>query len=92
MQTTSLNKYLSELMENLTAEMLRTYNTSKMFQEQLDELTISEFLVFTSPSSKPFTRLLMFFLSCTEQDPVASKLLAYDKASRSVAAFCNHQV
>lgn len=38
-QTTSLNKHLSELMEKLSAKVFRTYNASKTLQEQLDELT-----------------------------------------------------
>ncbi|CAF0773645.1 unnamed protein product [Rotaria sordida] len=37
--TTSLNQYLSELMEGLTAKVFRTYNASKTLQDQLDLLT-----------------------------------------------------
>ena len=39
LQTTLLNKHLSELMAGLTAKVFRTYNASKTLQEQLDELT-----------------------------------------------------
>ena len=42
MQTTSLNKYLTELMDGLTAKVFRTYNTSMTLQEQLNKLTESE--------------------------------------------------
>ncbi|CAF0780442.1 unnamed protein product [Rotaria sp. Silwood1] len=37
--TTSLNQYLSELMEGLTAKVFRTYNASKTLQDQLNLLT-----------------------------------------------------
>ncbi|CAF0725278.1 unnamed protein product [Adineta ricciae] len=37
--TASLNQYLSELMDGLTAKVFRTYNASKTLQEQLDLLT-----------------------------------------------------
>ncbi|CAF1360756.1 unnamed protein product, partial [Didymodactylos carnosus] len=37
--TTSLNQYLSDLMEGLTAKVFRTYNASKTLQNQLDNLT-----------------------------------------------------
>jgi len=37
--TTSLNQYLSELMDGLTAKVFRTYNASKTLQDQLDLLT-----------------------------------------------------
>eukprot|EP00795_Rhopilema_esculentum_P001691 gene1691-16168_t len=38
--TTSLNKYLGELMEGLTAKVFRTFNASKTLQDQLGELTV----------------------------------------------------
>ena len=41
-QTTSLNKYLSELMDGLTAKVFRTYNASMTLQDQLNQLTKSE--------------------------------------------------
>lgn len=37
--TSSLNKYLGELMEGLTAKVFRTYNASSTLQDQLDKLT-----------------------------------------------------
>ncbi|XP_063716322.1 DNA topoisomerase I, mitochondrial-like [Symsagittifera roscoffensis] len=37
--TASLNKYLTDLMEGLTAKVFRTYNASKTLQEQLDKMT-----------------------------------------------------
>jgi len=37
--TSSLNQYLSELMDGLTAKVFRTYNASKTLQDQLDKLT-----------------------------------------------------
>lgn len=40
--TTSLNKHLANLMDNLTAKVFRTYNASKTLQEQLDELTVDD--------------------------------------------------
>ncbi|CAF0898140.1 unnamed protein product [Adineta ricciae] len=39
LQTSSLNQYLSELMEGLTAKVFRTYNASKTLQDELDSLT-----------------------------------------------------
>jgi len=39
LSTTSLNQYLSELMEGLTAKVFRTYNASKTLQDELDSLT-----------------------------------------------------
>ena len=42
LQTTSLNKYLTELMDGLTAKVFRTYNASMTLQEQLNKLTESE--------------------------------------------------
>lgn len=39
LSTTSLNKYLSELMEGLTAKVFRTYNASMTLQDQLGKLT-----------------------------------------------------
>ncbi|EDV21656.1 uncharacterized protein TRIADDRAFT_30199, partial [Trichoplax adhaerens] len=38
LSTTSLNKYLSELMEGLTAKVFRTYNASYTLQEQLHQV------------------------------------------------------
>ncbi|XP_031560302.1 DNA topoisomerase I, mitochondrial-like [Actinia tenebrosa] len=40
--TTSLNKYLSELMEGLSAKVFRTFNASMTLQDQLDKLTNPE--------------------------------------------------
>lgn len=37
--TASLNKYLNECMEGLTAKVFRTYNASKTLQEELDKMT-----------------------------------------------------
>ena len=37
--TSELNKYLSSLMEGLTAKVFRTYNASQTLQNQLNELT-----------------------------------------------------
>lgn len=37
--TTSLNKYLNECMEGLTAKVFRTYNASKTLQDELDKRT-----------------------------------------------------
>jgi DNA topoisomerase-1 len=39
LNTASLNKYLNQLMEGLTAKVFRTYNASNTLQEQLNELT-----------------------------------------------------
>ncbi|XP_055355453.1 DNA topoisomerase I, mitochondrial-like [Paramacrobiotus metropolitanus] len=39
LNTTTLNKHLSELMEGLTAKVFRTYNASITLQEQLEKLT-----------------------------------------------------
>ncbi|CAG9854389.1 unnamed protein product [Phyllotreta striolata] len=39
LNTMILNKHLSELMENLTAKVFRTYNASWTLQQQLDKLT-----------------------------------------------------
>ncbi|GAU96790.1 hypothetical protein RvY_08181 [Ramazzottius varieornatus] len=39
LNTTDLNKHLSELMEGLTAKVFRTYNASFTLQEQLEKLT-----------------------------------------------------
>ena len=41
-QTTSLNKYLSDLMDGLTAKVFRTYNASMTLQDQLGKLTEPE--------------------------------------------------
>lgn len=41
-QTTSLNKYLSELMEGLSAKVFRTYNASMTLQDQLDKLVVED--------------------------------------------------
>ncbi|KAK3698608.1 hypothetical protein QZH41_014588, partial [Actinostola sp. cb2023] len=40
--TTSLNKYLSELMEGLSAKVFRTFNASLTLQDQLNKLTVRE--------------------------------------------------
>eukprot|EP00794_Sanderia_malayensis_P018831 gene18831-20727_t len=40
--TSSLNKYLGELMEGLTAKVFRTYNASITLQDQLEKLTNSD--------------------------------------------------
>lgn len=37
--TTTLNKYLNECMEGLTAKVFRTYNASKTLQDELDKRT-----------------------------------------------------
>lgn len=37
--TTSLNKYLNECMDGLTAKVFRTYNASKTLQDELDKRT-----------------------------------------------------
>lgn len=37
--TTSLNQFLTDLMDGLSAKVFRTYNASKTLQDQLDELT-----------------------------------------------------
>ncbi|XP_052230549.1 DNA topoisomerase I, mitochondrial-like isoform X7 [Dreissena polymorpha] len=39
LNTTILNKHLQELMEGLTAKVIRTYNASRTLQEQLDLMT-----------------------------------------------------
>ncbi|KAL3122538.1 hypothetical protein niasHT_003074 [Heterodera trifolii] len=39
LDTSSLNQYLKELMDGLTAKVFRTYNASITLQEQLDKLT-----------------------------------------------------
>lgn len=45
-QTQVLNKHLSSLMPGLTAKVFRTYNASITLQQQLKELSNSEYLVF----------------------------------------------
>lgn len=42
LSTTSLNKYLSELMDGLTAKVFRTFNASMTLQDQLNKLTEAE--------------------------------------------------
>lgn len=42
LSTTSLNKYLSDLMDGLTAKVFRTYNASMTLQDQLGKLTEPE--------------------------------------------------
>merc|ERR1712096_317106 len=42
LSTTSLNKFLGELMPGLSAKVFRTYNASITLQEQLSELTDPE--------------------------------------------------
>lgn len=37
-----MNKYLSELMEGLSAKVFRTYNASMTLQEQLNELEVED--------------------------------------------------
>lgn len=39
LNTTTLNKYLNECMEGLTAKVFRTYNASKTLQDELDKRT-----------------------------------------------------
>lgn len=39
LNTTSLNKYLNECMDGLTAKVFRTYNASKTLQDELDKRT-----------------------------------------------------
>ena len=67
--TSSLNKYLNELMEGLTAKVFRTYNASITLQRQLD----------ANMKSK------------RGQMSLSEKVLAYNRANRSVAILCNHQ-
>lgn len=90
LQTTSLNKHLSELMENLSAKVFRTYNASKTLQDQLVELTDGK------SSSLPLdlhTWLhLCNVLSLAADDNITSKILSYNRANRAVAILCNHQV
>ena len=47
-QTSVLNKHLSELMPGLTAKVFRTYNASKTLQEQLEELTNRKDTILTT--------------------------------------------
>ncbi|XP_028391729.1 DNA topoisomerase I, mitochondrial-like [Dendronephthya gigantea] len=42
LSTTSLNKYLSELMEGLSAKVFRTYNASMTLQDQLNKLEVED--------------------------------------------------
>lgn len=66
LNTTTLNQYLRELMDGLTAKVFRTYNASRTLEEQLQRLT--------NPDDMP-----------------AEKVLAYNRANRTVAVLCNHQ-
>lgn len=68
LNTSAMNKYLSELMEGLTAKVFRTYNASFTLQKQLNELSAN-----------------------FEDENMASKVLCYNRANRSVAVLCNHQ-
>ena len=68
LQTTTLNKYLSELMDGLTAKVFRTYNASITLQRELDRLMADD----------------------GDEMTLAEKVLAYNKANRSVAVLCNH--
>lgn len=42
LNSSGLNKHLSELMEGLTAKVFRTYNASNTLQNQLDQLTVDD--------------------------------------------------
>uniref|UniRef100_A0A914IB77 DNA topoisomerase I n=1 Tax=Globodera rostochiensis TaxID=31243 RepID=A0A914IB77_GLORO len=52
LDTSSLNQYLKELMDGLTAKVFRTYNASITLQEQLDKLT--------NPSDSVHEKLLSY--------------------------------
>ncbi|KAM7542749.1 hypothetical protein Aperf_G00000006044 [Anoplocephala perfoliata] len=52
LNTTTLNQYLRELMEGLTAKVFRTYNASRTLEEQLEELT--------NPDDNPAQKLLSY--------------------------------
>lgn len=71
--TQTLNKYLNELMDGLTAKCFRTYNASITLQRELDKL-MKELKKESKGEITP-----------------AEKVLAYNRANRSVALLCNHQ-
>lgn len=52
LNTTTLNQYLRELMEGLTAKVFRTYNASRTLEEQLNLLT--------NPKDTPAEKLLSY--------------------------------
>nr|CDS27751.1 DNA topoisomerase 1 [Hymenolepis microstoma] len=52
LNTTTLNQYLRELMDGLTAKVFRTYNASRTLEEQLVELT--------DPKEGPAQKLLSY--------------------------------
>lgn len=52
LNTTTLNQYLRELMDGLTAKVFRTYNASRTLEEQLMELT--------DPKEGPAQKLLSY--------------------------------
>lgn len=78
LNTTTLNKYLTSLMDGLTAKVFRTYNASITLQSELKRLT--DELYKSKKSAKG-----------DEPVTTAELLLAYNRANRQVAILCNHQ-
>lgn len=78
LQTATLNKYLTSLLDGLTAKVFRTYNASITLQSQLQELTAELYdRKKNAKGDEPVTQ--------------AELLLAYNRANRKVALLCNHQ-
>ena len=75
-----LNQYLGSMMDGLTAKVFRTYNASKLFQNELNEINNNPKFIYKNDENE-------------KDDSFKINLLLdlYNKANIKVAVLCNHQ-
>lgn len=100
---TLLNEYLKSMMDDLTAKVFRTYNASKLFQDELNNIqkqvdvikNKNKKTVKSKDESKHKTKQEKKDSVIEENDFETSEINAildmYQKANIKVALLCNHQ-
>jgi DNA topoisomerase-1 len=95
--TNDVNKYLKKFMKNLTARVFRTYNSSKLYQDEIFKLigSNSQYTHAESHVSKGFSYNIKNPSSYSKQSAkkhsINDILNIINEANIAVAMLCNHQ-
>lgn len=89
---TLLNGYLKSMMDDLTAKVFRTYNASKLFQDELNHIQKEIDLINKKSKPKSETKKEKQDNEINfELNEINAILDLYQKANIKVALLCNHQ-
>jgi DNA topoisomerase-1 len=95
--TNDVNKYLKKFMKNLTARVFRTYNSSKLYQDEIlrllgkDSTDKLNFPVQHTYASRGFSYNIKKQAYSTKKHSVSDIINIINEANIAVAMLCNHQ-